>query len=197
MTTTLHPLADDYLHRLERVARRLPRSDREELVAQIRSHLDAGLTPEATEGEARNLLDELGSPEDIVAAAAPDRTPARRGLREVAALVLLVTGFPPILGWLAGVALLLWSPLWSGRQKLLGVLVWPGGLVVAGGSVGLMAGRSGECSSALREAAQASSDCTSSGPSAWSLAALALFLAAPFLVAGYLYLVAGRRSVAG
>jgi hypothetical protein len=197
MTRTAHPLADDYLRRLERAARSLPRSDREELLAQIRSHLDAGLTPDATEGQVRNLLIELGPPEDIVAAAGPDRPPARRGIREIAALVLLVTGFPPVIGWLAGLALFMWSPLWSGRQKLLGALVWPGGLVVAGGSVGLMAARPGGCSTDVPNAAQVTTTCTSAGPSAWSVVAIALFLVAPVVVAGYLYVVAGRRSAAG
>lgn len=194
MTTTAHPLADDYLRRLERAARRLPRADRDEVLAQIRSHIDDGLPPDATEGQVRNLLAELGSPEDIVDAAGPDRTPARRGIREIAALVLLVTGFPPVLGWLAGLALLLWSPLWSGRQKLLGALVWPGGLVVAGGSVGLMTAESDHCSTAVHDAARATSTCTSTGPSAWSVVAIAIFLAAPVIVAGYLYVAAGRRS---
>jgi hypothetical protein len=27
------------------------------------------------------------------------------------------------------VGLLLWSPLWTVRQKLLGILVWPGGYI--------------------------------------------------------------------
>ncbi len=194
MTTTAHPLADDYLRRLERAARRLPRSDRDELLAQIRSHVDDGLPPDATEGQVRNLLAELGSPEDIVAAARPDRPPAQRGIREIAALVLLLTGFPPVLGWLAGLALLLWSPLWSGRQKLLGALVWPGGLVVAGGSVGLVAAGSGDCTTGVQDTAGVASTCTSAGPSAWSVVAIAVFLAAPVIVAGYLNVAAGRRS---
>ena len=195
MTRTAHPLADDYLRRLERAARGLPRSDRDELVAQIRSHLDAGLPPDATEGQVRNLLAELGSPEDIVAAAGPDRPPTRRGIREIAALVLLVTGFPPVLGWLVGLALLLWSPLWSARQKLLGALVWPGGLVVAGGSMGLMAARSDGCSTAVPDAAGAATTCTGAGgPSVWSVVAIGVFLVAPLVVARYLYAAAGRRS---
>lgn len=197
MTTTTHPLADDYLRRLGRAARSLPRSDSDELLALIRSHIDAGLTPDATEGQVRNLLLELGSPEDIVAAAGPDRPATRRGIREITALVLLVTGFPPVLGWLAGLALLLWSPLWSGRQKLLGALVWPGGLVVAGGSLGLMASRSGGCATVVQDAARVSSDCTSAGTSAWSVAAIAVFLVAPVVVAGYLYVAAGRRTAGG
>src|SRR5581483_12463668 len=38
-TTTLHPLAADYLDRLERAARRLPRGERRELVEEISAHL--------------------------------------------------------------------------------------------------------------------------------------------------------------
>jgi hypothetical protein len=130
MMTTTHPLAEDYLRRLHHIARVLPRNERAELVAEIRDHLDSGLAPDATEADVRNLLDQLGPPDAVVAAARPERPPTRRGAREVFALILLVTGLPPILGWLAGVGLLLWSPLWSTRQKLLGILVWPGGYMV-------------------------------------------------------------------
>ena len=38
-TTTLPPLAADYLDRLERAARKLPRTERRELVEEIRAHL--------------------------------------------------------------------------------------------------------------------------------------------------------------
>jgi hypothetical protein len=79
------------------------------------------------------VLDALGPPADIVAAARPDHVPARRGAREVLALLFVVTGLPPVLGWLVGVGLLLSSPLWSVRQKLLGVLVWPGGVLMLTG----------------------------------------------------------------
>lgn len=109
--TVMHPLAGDYLRHLERTARVLPHRQRDELVAEIRSHLDAGLPPDASEADVRNLLDELGTPTDIVAAAQPDRAPARRGAREVIALILLVAGVPLVLGWLVGVALACWSPL--------------------------------------------------------------------------------------
>ena len=88
MTTTTHRLIDEYLQRLERAARVLPRRDREELLAEIRSHLDAGLPPQATEADIRNLLDDLGPPDSIVAAARPDRRAARRGPRELFALLL-------------------------------------------------------------------------------------------------------------
>jgi hypothetical protein len=47
MTTTARdPLLDEYLRDLERVARVLPRAQRDELLAEIRDHLDAGLEPD-------------------------------------------------------------------------------------------------------------------------------------------------------
>ena len=43
---TLPPLAEDYLDRLERAADHLPRARRQELVADIESHLAEALGPE-------------------------------------------------------------------------------------------------------------------------------------------------------
>ncbi|MDQ1668241.1 MAG: hypothetical protein QOE40_302 [Actinomycetota bacterium] len=193
MNTTLHPLADQYLHQLERAAQRMPRADRNELLVEIRSHLDAGLPPGSTEGDVRNLLAELGPPEDIVAAAVPDRGPRRRGAREIFALLLLLTGLPPVIGWLAGVGLLLWSPLWTARQKVVGILVWPGGYVVAAGALPLLAIRR-SCSVTPAGASDAAAACTTAGASAWSVVAIVLILVAPLLVAVYLYRAAGRQS---
>jgi hypothetical protein len=128
-TSPSDPSLAEYMRQLERQARVLPRGQRDELLSEIRDHLESGLGPDATSSDVRNLLDHLGRPADIVAAFHPDTTPTRRGPREVFALILLVTGLPPILGWLVGVGLMLWSPLWTARQKMLGILVWPFGLV--------------------------------------------------------------------
>ena len=190
----MHPLADDYLRQLERAAHRMPRADRHELLAEIRSHLDAGLSAEAPEAEVRNLLAELGSPQDIVAAAVPDEAPPRRGAREIFALLLLLTGLPPVVGWLVGVGLLLWSPLWTARQKALGALVWPGGYVVALGAP-LSASRA-SCPATPADASNAAAGCSTAALSPWSIAALVVILVAPLLVASYLYLAAGRQSEA-
>ena len=191
MMTTTHPLADDYLRRLDRAARVLPRREREDLVVDIRTHLEAGLTPEATEAEVRNLLDGLGAPEDVVAAASPERPSAQRGAREVFALVLLVTGFPPVLGWLVGMGLMLWSPLWTGPQKALGILVWPGGYValLAWGVVA-----TGSCGGS--GPIGAGPVCAAAGPSILTLMVAALVVLAPLVVAAYLYRAAGRSSQA-
>jgi hypothetical protein len=193
MMTTTHPLADDYVRRLDRAARVLPRRDREDLIAEIRTHLDSGLPADATEADVRNLLDELGPPENIVAAAAgPQPATPRRGAREVFALILLVTGLPPLLGWLVGVGLLLWSPLWSTRQKLLGILVWPGGYTIL---LGLgVASSAASCPRPASPAANAPTGCVSSGLSVWWIIAAILLAAAPLLVATYLYRAAGRRA---
>lgn len=193
MMTTTHPLADDYLRRLDRAARVLSRRDREELVAEIRTHLDSGLNPDATEADVRNMLDELGPPESIVAAAHPERPPVRRGAREVFALILLVTGLPPVLGWLAGVGLLLWSPLWSMRQKLLGILVWPGGYVMLLGLGTIGSTRS--CRIPSGEPTNPPTSCVSTGHSTgWWIIVLGVLTAAPLVVATYLYWAAGRRA---
>jgi hypothetical protein len=194
--STTHPLAERYLRRLEDSAGVLPRRERDELLAEIRSHLETGIGPEATEADVRNLLDQLGSPDDILAAADPDRRVARRGAREAFAVVLLVTGFPPIIGWLVGVGLLLSSTLWTARQKLLGILVWPGGLLVVGLSVSLVSlSSSGSCPAPVGGPATGPSNaCTGSGTSPWTILAATVIVVAPILVGMYLYRAAGRRS---
>ena len=45
MRTVSHPIVDDYLRRLEHEARVLPRRDQQELVAEIRSHVETALRP--------------------------------------------------------------------------------------------------------------------------------------------------------
>ena len=95
MMTTTHSLVEQYLRRLDTAARSLPRQQREELMAEIREHLSTGLAPDATEAEVRNLLDDLGTPSAIIAAAQPDGPVVKRGAREAFAVVFLLLGFPP------------------------------------------------------------------------------------------------------
>ena len=196
--TITHPLAEDYIRQLEHAARVLPRGDRDELVDQIRSHIAAGMGPDATEADVRNVLDELGPPEAIVAAAHPGRPPERRGAREALALAFLVVGFPPVLGWVVGLVLLLVSPLWNARQKLLGALVWPGGLLMVGAFPLLFVARSETCVSSgsavqVCEPGQVCpvspilDNCASSGIQ-WGVVLLAVVLVlAPIVVAAYLW----------
>jgi hypothetical protein len=139
---------DDYLRRLERAAQKLPASRREELLSQIREHLDevkATLSPNDDRG-AREAIERLGDPEHIVFEATDPGAPAD-GARPVAAdegpppaktrtpvfemiavILLLGGGFLLGVGWIAGAVMTWVSTRWSVPDKLLGSLVWPGGL---------------------------------------------------------------------
>jgi len=54
--SSLHPLARDYLKRLKKAARRLPRARRKELIEEIKAHLSEALPAGASEAEALNVL---------------------------------------------------------------------------------------------------------------------------------------------
>lgn len=129
--TAAHPLVDAYRKRLAAAARCLPRQERRDLLEAVEEHLAAGVDEAASESDVRNMLEDLGDPQEIVDAAQPSTAPARRlGSLEVAAVALLLVGafFPPVVGWVVGVALLWASPAWPVTKKWLGTLVVPGGL---------------------------------------------------------------------
>ncbi|MBE3088199.1 MAG: hypothetical protein IMZ71_03675 [Chloroflexi bacterium] len=128
--SSLQPLVRDYLKRLKKAARRIPRARRKELVEEIESHLSEALPADASEAEALNVLERLGEPAEIVAEAGAGQAPATRaGLHEWLTIpLLLIGGFIVIIGWLVGVVLLWTSRVWTLRDKLIGTLVIPGGL---------------------------------------------------------------------
>jgi hypothetical protein len=72
MNVNTDPLVEDYLRHLEAVASVLPAYRREELLAEIREHLAEALrqVPAGDEAAVRSVLERLGSPEEIVTAAA-------------------------------------------------------------------------------------------------------------------------------
>jgi hypothetical protein len=123
-----------YLKRLSRATRDLPRARRRELVSEIEQHIRQALAeaPVASEAELLTLLDQVGDPAEIVAAAGDREGPVRSTRMEIAAIVLLlIGGFLWGVGWLVGVVLLWSSDLWTLRDKLIGTLVVPGGLATA------------------------------------------------------------------
>lgn len=73
MNVHTDPLVDDYLRRLDAAASALPAHQRDELVSQIRDHLQEALrqTPSGDKAAVRNILERLGPPEEIAAAAEP------------------------------------------------------------------------------------------------------------------------------
>ncbi|MEO7351557.1 MAG: hypothetical protein ABIR34_06575 [Marmoricola sp.] len=136
-STRLNPLAEDYLGRLEAAARVLPNQDREDLLLELRGHLEAGLAEDASDADVRNLLNDLGSPEEIVAAAAleseagpPIQRPREHlgafdesaspwGTFEVLAVLGLTVGtvLIPIVGPVLGLGFAWASPQWTRREK--------------------------------------------------------------------------------
>jgi len=146
---------DRYFERLERELADLPPQRRHDLMEEIRDHVDQALAAETdpSEADVRNVLDRLGDPAEI-ASEARERSGLRRASAswtDWAAVVLLPFGglliFVPFLGvlgamgWVAGAILVLISRVFSGRDKAMGILLFPGGLLlpltllVAGGQV--------------------------------------------------------------
>lgn len=154
-------LVAGYLERLERAAAGLPPDRRSELLEGIAEHISSA--DAVDEAGVRTLLDRLGEPEEIVAAAREDLTgpawqsgwgppptvsvPRGTGHELAAVLMLTLGSFLPVLGWLVGVVLLWTSSLWRVREKVLGTLVVPlgPGVVLVGGAFLPFLGGGGVC----------------------------------------------------
>jgi uncharacterized membrane protein len=131
-------LAHDYLGRLHAAAWGLPAQRRDELVAEVREHIDEALRSERAAGRSgevvvRNVLERLGPPEEIVRAesegqpydaggAAPQSADSWWGPVEILAVVLLSVGgvVLPVMGPIIGLVLLWVSPRWTRGQKAIG-----------------------------------------------------------------------------
>ena len=133
----LHPLAEDYLDRLERAADHLPGARRRELVEDIRSHLSQALGASPVDAEVAVELERLGDPQEIAEAEAPRPTPAKR-FRDwrptpLLSFALLVGGLfiGPLL--LLGIVAMCVSRGWGVRDRALvaGLFVVSFGIVVA------------------------------------------------------------------
>lgn len=136
MKPTTDRLVDDYLKQLDSELADLPRLRRREIVEEISEHIAEALTASPSQGEAevRTLLDRLGDPAEI-AGEARERfgvQPRKARALEIATLILLLVGgvVLPVIGWLIGVVLLWVSDAWNSRDKLIGTLVVPGGLLL-------------------------------------------------------------------
>ncbi len=132
-TSTLHPVATAYLQRVRREGRDLPGDRLAELLVDLEEHLSAAIPADASEEDAREVLRRFGEPREIIEAERPESIgPAqRRGTREWAAVCLLLFGFIAAgVGWIVGVILLWSSRAWTTRDKLIGTLVLPGGLLL-------------------------------------------------------------------
>lgn len=205
MTTEADALVDDYLARLDRAAAGLPDDRRSDVVAGIREHIEAARESGVVHDESslRDLLDRLGEPDEIVAAAREGDDPlvppaaaiAYRapgiGTEITAALLLTAGSFIPFVGWIAGVIVAWTSRRWTTGEKLLATLVVPFGpaaglVVLAYGSLAVTR----VCSTTTVEQADGTlidGTETCSGPPVWTgwlmLLLVAMWIVAPFVVA--------------
>jgi uncharacterized membrane protein len=134
MTYNPEPEIKAYLKRLSKAAHNLPRARRRELVSEIEQHIRERLIEKTVDNRAETLtlLDRLGDPDEIAAAASGQSEATRSTTMETWAIILLLLGgFVFLVGWFAGVVLLWSSNLRTLRDKLIGTFVIPGGLATA------------------------------------------------------------------
>jgi uncharacterized membrane protein len=196
----------DYLDDLRDVLAPLPRDRRRELVRDLESHIGAAraeLDDPWSEAQVRTLLERLGSPEEIAEAeglaapeppaAAPAPAPATSSWREPAAIVLLLFGgFVALVGWLVGLVLLWSSPRWNVRDKLIGTLVFPGGLATSAFVAALVAGTSGPC--AIANGAAGLGLSCDTGPALTTVILFLALLLLPFATSAWLALRLRRTA---
>jgi hypothetical protein len=133
-------LVSEYMGRLEAAAQPLPADRRGELIAEVHDHIETALAEAGSRDEvtARNVLERLGAPEEIVAVetggdGAPVGTPlpapvergSRWGSMELAAILFLTVGaiFLPVVGPLIGIVLVWMSTVWTTSQKWIATLI--------------------------------------------------------------------------
>jgi len=201
MTATSNHLIRDYLDDFRSLTRDLPKHRRDELLGEIEAHIAEALPPQPSEVEIRGVLDRLGDPEQI---AAEERerlgiVPRRPGALEWIAVVLLLIGgvVVPFVGWIVGVVLLWASSVWTVRDKLIGTLVVPGGLLPA---LYFTVAPVSVTSEACQVFADGTILCTTSPTAAGrvlSIAVLVVLAVAPVLTTIYLVRRARMGSVAG
>jgi uncharacterized membrane protein len=120
MASKADQLVEDYLKRLDKALRDLPKDRRNDLLDEISGHIAEARADLETESEGtiRTLLDRLGEPEDIAAEAEERYGTRPKGTAlDIAALILLLIGgvVLPVVGWIVGVVLLWISETWTTR----------------------------------------------------------------------------------
>ena len=185
-------IVSSYLSELESALRNVPLARRQPLIDEVAEHIAkgrAGLEPGDEVGLRNYYLDQVGDPETISAEAAADLAP-RSGRRfdVLVPWLLLVGEFAFVIGWFVGVALLWTSDIWGRKDKLLGTLVLPGGLVAL---VVLLTRPtdSPDCSSSGGPRIPTVTHCTATGftlPPAVSIPLFLVLLVAPIVTAIHL-----------
>jgi hypothetical protein len=186
-----------YLHDLEEELRDFPASRRRELLEEIREHIGEALAemPENEEAGVRNVLERVGEPA-VIAEEARERFGIRRvkpGIREILTLILLpIGGFLWVIGWVVGAILLASSNVWTSREKVIGLLVVPGGLLPAA-LFGLMPSRL--CSETMVNG-RVVSECSGGMPVWLAYVILAVLVVGPIWTVFFLLTRMNRRAIA-
>ncbi|MDP9225373.1 MAG: hypothetical protein M3P18_16325 [Actinomycetota bacterium] len=124
-----------YLKELDRHLSALPRRRRKEVLQEIADRIDESRQELGPDHPIAEVLDRVGDPRAIALEAIQEEgvPPPRSRWLEIAALIFLLPGslLLPIVGWLIGVILLWTSSIWTLRDKIIGTLILPGGLLPA------------------------------------------------------------------
>lgn len=191
MRTTTDPRVVAYLGRLDEAAIGLAPERRAELVAA------AGDEPRSNEPGGHEPGPVPPGPAPLGPVPLGPAVPRGLGGLEAAALVLLLLGgFLVAIGWVVGVVLLWKSSRWSVGEKLLGTLVWPGGLatpVLFGGLVAFGAGGQ-TCVSSPASDGTVVEQCTGGEGNPVGIIFLVVTILAPVAVAIFLGIRASGRG---
>ena len=119
-----------YLAQLDAALRGVDTSRREEILAEVRGHIEEGRTglDPGDAASVKTLLDRVGDPAAIAAEAGAPPPGSRRWDAWAPWLII----FGPVasgLGWIAGMLILWTSPTWSRRDQLIATFVPLAGLV--------------------------------------------------------------------
>lgn len=120
-----------YLADVEVALGSLPASRRRDILDEIASHLADALAADGNDVLiVRNVIEQLGAPEDIAAAAGVTCAEGSRNrLDPWVPWLVLFGGLVVAIGWIVGIAILWSSTTWKVRDKVIATLVLPGGLL--------------------------------------------------------------------
>jgi len=180
-----------YLGQLRGELRKVPQPRRRQILDEVSAHIAEARATVGIEDEVsiRSMLDRVGDPAAIAAeAGAGEPQPKNHWGDMLVPWLLLLGGFVYFIGWFIGVGLLWASPTWRLRDKILGALIWPGGL---GGLVVLSSAwlATQSCGGVAPAGQRPVIHCVTNGvslPPALGIPAVVLLLVAPFVVAIHL-----------
>jgi uncharacterized membrane protein len=183
-----------YLKDLDQRLSYLPRRRRKEVLQEIGDHIAESRTELGPDHPVDDVLDRVGDPQVIAREAAGDegfKTSTSRWV-EILAIIFLVPGsvLLPFVGWVIGVILLWASSVWTVRDKIIGTLIVPGGLLAP-----VVIAMSTACSTVAVDGHVVSSDCPQGFAATAYLVGWILLTVAPIGTAMYLGLRVRRASV--